>query len=67
MTLRLSTEKARQQLQWFPVWDLERAIERTMAWYWAVHNDVAAAARQTADDIAAYEQAALERELGWAR
>lgn len=32
-TLRLDISKARQRLGWRPTWDIERALERTVAWY----------------------------------
>lgn len=34
-TLRLDSSKARQQLAWAPVWDLEQAINKTLEWHLA--------------------------------
>lgn len=31
--LRLDISKARERLGWRPTWDIERALERTVAWY----------------------------------
>jgi CDP-glucose 4,6-dehydratase len=31
--LRLDSSKAKQRLHWFPRWNLEKALEETLAWY----------------------------------
>ena len=38
--LRLAIDKARLELDWKPVWDFDRAISETVAWYKAVHEGV---------------------------
>jgi CDP-glucose 4,6-dehydratase len=37
-TLRLDSAKAKQVLGWHPKWDLEKAVDRTMAWYKAYRD-----------------------------
>jgi CDP-glucose 4,6-dehydratase len=37
-TLRLNTEKSRQELGWSPRWTFDRAIRETVAWYRAAHD-----------------------------
>lgn len=36
--LSLTIEKANQVLDWSPVWEFERSVEETMAWYKKVHE-----------------------------
>ena len=36
--LMLDIEKARNQLGWYPKWDFETAIGKTINWYKDVHN-----------------------------
>ena len=36
--LHLSTDKAAQVLNWFPVWDFESAVGRTIKWYRVRHD-----------------------------
>ena len=36
--LMLDTEKALNQLGWYPKWDFETAIGKTINWYKDVHN-----------------------------
>lgn len=50
--LTLDASRARE-LGWEPRWDLERAIERTVSWYRAVHQGAGAREHSLAD-IAAY-------------
>ncbi|MFT4690952.1 MAG: CDP-glucose 4,6-dehydratase [Limisphaerales bacterium] len=66
--LHLSTDKAAQLLNWFPVWDFESAISRTMEWYRTRHDrsrtDMAEFSR---DQIAAFEESARAQDLNWRR
>lgn len=50
-TLRLSHQKAKALLGYFPTWDLAEAVRRTVAWYRQTTN----ARRSTLEDIAAFE------------
>jgi len=61
--LRLNCDKAMQELAWRPVWDIDRAVERTGAWYRAFHDSNQL---QTANDLAAYVADARLKGLAWA-
>jgi CDP-glucose 4,6-dehydratase len=49
--LRVDSSKARQALDWQPVWDWEEAVDRTARWYAAYYRTGAVSSR---DDLAAY-------------
>ncbi|MEO6172680.1 MAG: CDP-glucose 4,6-dehydratase, partial [Arenimonas sp.] len=49
--LHLNCEKAKQKLQWEPVWHLETAIAKTGAWYRNHHENKQL---NTSDDLASY-------------
>jgi CDP-glucose 4,6-dehydratase len=38
--LKLDCSKAKIQLKWKPIWNLERAIDETVKWYKAWHSEV---------------------------
>jgi len=65
--LSLSIEKAGALLGWFPCWEFEQAVARTIAWYHERHarqkTDMLAFSNQ---QIADYTQAAAARGLAWA-
>jgi CDP-glucose 4,6-dehydratase len=52
--LRLDASRARERLAWAPRWDLEAALEATVAWY-AAHRDGAEMRAETLRQIEAYE------------
>ncbi len=53
--LQLEISKARHQLGWKPRWDFAITVERTVAWYRAVHQGVSALECCLAD-LASYQQ-----------
>ena len=65
--LSLSIDKARSLLGWFPCWDFEETIRRTMAWYHERHAakraDMLAFSKS---QIEAYAAAAQTKGLAWA-
>ncbi|MGH8146225.1 MAG: CDP-glucose 4,6-dehydratase [Rhodanobacteraceae bacterium] len=60
--LRLNCDKARQELAWWPVWNLDTAVARTAAWYRAFHDSKRVASD---NDLAAYIHDARAAGLGW--
>ncbi len=62
--LRLDSSKARQKLEWRPVWDCDQALEKTASWYHAFYNH---GTILTGADLAAYIKAARSRGLTWAQ
>lgn len=60
--LSLSIVKAQRVLNWSPVWDFDRTVERTAGWYG--NPDLAEAC---ASDIAAYVEDARSLSLAWTR
>jgi CDP-glucose 4,6-dehydratase len=54
--LRLDAARARERLGWTPHWDLDAALEATVAWY-AAYRDGADMRAETLAQIAAYERA----------
>ncbi len=63
-SLTLSTDKARRQLRWAPVWDIDRAVDETMAWYGAVAGGENGR-DETVKQIAAFTKDAGARKLPW--
>jgi CDP-glucose 4,6-dehydratase len=61
--LRLDCTRARRELAWTPVWDIDTAVARTSAWYRA-HAESGAVA--SGDDLRAYVADARAAGLGWA-
>ena len=64
--LMLSTEKAKKLLHWQPVWSFERAVEQTICWYHACHQNSSTAAPLTLQQIREYETLARAHGLLWA-
>ncbi|RYD15545.1 MAG: CDP-glucose 4,6-dehydratase [Lysobacteraceae bacterium] len=62
--LTLDCRKATALLDWRPVWDAQRAIQRTMDWYRAFdeRGDV-----RSSTDLRAYVDAARDAGLAWAK
>ncbi len=61
--LRLDCSNANEQLKWAPVWDVQRAIEKTASWYKAFYADGTLLSTNDLDTFIA--DAALRR-LAWA-
>ena len=61
--LRLDCSKARTKLQWTPVWDGKKAIEKTALWYKAFYkcNKV-----QSLEDLHSYIADARSKHVSWA-
>jgi len=67
--LQLATDKAHALLGWSPAWNFSQAVESTVQWYRHTETESAPAAIQqlTNSQIAAYSEAARQREIPWAR
>jgi len=63
-TLRLNCDKAKQQLAWRPVWNIDVSLARTAAWYRAFHES---GKILSADDLATYIDDARRSGLRWAK
>lgn len=50
--LKLDSRKAREQLNWKPVWDCSTTIDRTVDWYHSYYED---GRLRTTDDLNAYQ------------
>lgn len=61
--LRLNCDKARQQLSWHPVWDIDTMLTRTANWYRDFHKSDRVG---SAGDLAAYIDDARRLGLEWA-
>ena len=61
--LRLNCDKARQQLAWRPVWDVDAMLARTAHWYRDLHESGRIG---SADDLAAYVDDARRLGVEWA-
>lgn len=64
--LRLDCTKAANLLHWMPVYDIERTLEVTTTWYRKQAQGTQDAFERCLADIAAYEQAAVARDVAWA-
>lgn len=62
--LRLDAGKARRELGWRPVWEIDTALARTASWYRGFHDDRQVASRY---DLDAYVSDAQRLGLEWAR
>lgn len=62
--LALDIEKARTVLGWHPVYEVERTLQVTAAWYSARHAG-ASVPELTRADIAAYQDAAARKGAAW--
>ena len=68
--LRLSIDKASYRLGWRPVWNFEETVTRTIKWYVShlvAPEDKSATYNLCISDISAYESAAGEKGVTWAR
>jgi CDP-glucose 4,6-dehydratase len=63
--LTLATDKARRQLDWSAVWNIDRAVDETMEWYRAVSAGKSAEGATLAQ-IRSYTNDAKARGLRWA-
>jgi CDP-glucose 4,6-dehydratase len=64
--LRLATDKAHALLDWAPVWDFARTVEKTVQWYRAVQDGKAHAQELTVQQIDDYVNHARGLALPWA-
>jgi len=62
--LMLDNTKARRELHWQPVWDLETALGETVRWYRTYYEQGRAI---SAEQIARYIECAKQRGVAWAR
>jgi len=60
-TLRLATERARDVIDWSPIWDFQETVSRTVDWYRAVFEKGQDAGEQTRQQIAEFEAACAVR------
>jgi CDP-glucose 4,6-dehydratase len=65
--LSLDSSKARQQLEWKPVWDPSIAVRRTASWYREYYRAPARARELVDDELHAYQDDARTAGLVWAR
>jgi CDP-glucose 4,6-dehydratase len=64
--LSLDSAKAREQLDWSPVWDPSTAVRRTASWYREYHRAPARARELVDDELRAYQRDARAAGLPWA-
>jgi CDP-glucose 4,6-dehydratase len=65
--LSLDSTKAREQLQWAPVWDPSTAVRRTASWYREYYRAPATARDLVEHELQAYQDDARVAGLVWAR
>ncbi len=65
--LSLDSSKAREQLEWHPVWDPPTAVRRTASWYREYYRAPARARDLVDDELQAYQDDARAAGLVWAR
>jgi CDP-glucose 4,6-dehydratase len=65
--LSLDSTKAREQLDWAPVWDPQTAVSRTAAWYREYYRAPATAGALVEHELSAYHDDARAAGLAWAR
>jgi CDP-glucose 4,6-dehydratase len=65
--LSLDSGKAREQLEWAPVWEPPRAVRRTASWYREYYRAPARARELVDDELRAYQDDARTAGLSWAR
>jgi CDP-glucose 4,6-dehydratase len=63
--LKLCVDKARSDLEWQPVYGVDRAIERTASWYRDVMFGGVSALEACTKDIEDYTGAALKKDAWW--
>ncbi len=61
--LYLDSSKARNQLGWQPLWDIDNALQKTAEWYqaWTKEKKII-----SQDQLNTYIQAALDKKMEWA-
>ena len=64
--LRLDSTKARDQLEWAPVWDAPTAVRHTASWYREYYRAPAGARELVDDQLRAYQDDARAGGLPWA-
>jgi len=64
--LSLDSAKAREQLQWAPVWEAPTAVRHTASWYRDYYRAPADARRLVDDQLTAYQDDARAAGLSWA-
>lgn len=62
--LKLDSSRARNKLRWRPVWDCRKALEQTIKWYQAFHEQGVVATRS---DLDTYIHDAWSKNLVWAQ
>jgi CDP-glucose 4,6-dehydratase len=65
--LNLAIDKSRHYLSWYPVWNFDRTISETVAWYSRNHTDSQHALADVVAQIAVYTSDARELNLPWSR
>lgn len=63
--LRLDCTKARSQLGWHPVYDMDEAVHQTVTWYRSTMEDAGRAVPLTVRNISDYVQAARAKGVSW--
>jgi CDP-glucose 4,6-dehydratase len=64
--LSLDSTKAREQLEWAPVWDPQTAVRRTASWYRDYYGAPARARELVSGQLRIYQDDAREMGLPWA-
>jgi CDP-glucose 4,6-dehydratase len=64
--LSLDSTKAREQLEWAPVWDPQTAVRRTAAWYRDYYRAPGTAPELVRHQLQAFESDARIAGLPWA-
>jgi CDP-glucose 4,6-dehydratase len=60
VALALDSTLARNQLGWKPVWDTERVVKETAAWYRQYYNDPTSASKITLEQINAWREGIVQ-------
>ena len=66
LRLSLDSTKAREELDWAPVWDAQTAVRRTASWYREYYRAPATARRLVEDQLQTYQDDARAAGLSWA-
>jgi CDP-glucose 4,6-dehydratase len=66
LRLSLDSTKAREQLEWAPVWDPSEAVRRTASWYREYYQAPARARELVEHELGAYQDDARAAGLTWA-
>jgi CDP-glucose 4,6-dehydratase len=66
--LNLAIDKAASLLDWFPVWDVTKAVQHTIGWYYQRHMlNKSDMVQFTIGQIDEFTAAALDKSAAWAR